>query len=152
MNTDTLLNGTRRSVYGVWSPDSRHFATILTDNRAVKDLWVIDVTAKPRPTLETYKYQMQRLINYVKNHMQAIPILVKIPPTNGASSSFYSSINDWVENSGELYIDMCTPLTVDGLGLTRNSDLFLADGTHPNVDGHSAIFNEMKIDVPELFV
>ena len=58
MNTDTLLNGQRRAVYGVWSPDSRHFATILTDNRAVKDLWVIDVTAKPRPTLETYKYQM----------------------------------------------------------------------------------------------
>ena len=58
MNTDTLCNGQRRSVYGVWSPDSRHFATILTDNRAVKDLWVIDVTAKPRPTLETYKYQM----------------------------------------------------------------------------------------------
>ena len=58
MNTDTLCNGKRRSVYGYWSPDSRHFATILTDNRAVKDLWVIDVTAKPRPTLETYKYQM----------------------------------------------------------------------------------------------
>ena len=58
MNTDTLCNGKRRPVYGYWSPDSRHFATILTDNRAVKDLWVIDVTAKPRPTLETYKYQM----------------------------------------------------------------------------------------------
>ena len=58
MNTDTLCNGKRRRVYGVWSPDSRHFATILADNRAVKDLWVIDVTAKPRPTLETYKYQM----------------------------------------------------------------------------------------------
>ena len=58
MNTDTLCNGKRRSVYGYWSPDSRHFATVLTDNRAVKDLWVIDVTAKPRPTLETYKYQM----------------------------------------------------------------------------------------------
>ncbi len=58
MNTDTLCNGKRRAVYGYWSPDSRHFATIITDNRAVKDLWVIDVTAKPRPTLETYKYQM----------------------------------------------------------------------------------------------
>ena len=58
MDTDTLCNGKRRAVYGYWSPDSRHFATILSDNRAVKDLWVIDVTAKPRPTLETYKYQM----------------------------------------------------------------------------------------------
>ena len=26
LNTDTLCNGKRRRVYGVWSPDSRHFA------------------------------------------------------------------------------------------------------------------------------
>ena len=58
MNTDTLCNGKRRAAHGYWSPDSRYFATVLSDNRAVKDLWVIDVTAKPRPTLETYKYQM----------------------------------------------------------------------------------------------
>ena len=58
INTDTLLNGKRRAVYGMWSPDSRHFATILTDEREVKDLWVLNVMSKPRPTLETYKYQM----------------------------------------------------------------------------------------------
>ena len=58
VNTDTLLNGKRRSVYGYWSPDSRHFATILTDEREVKDLWVLNVMSDPRPTLETYKYQM----------------------------------------------------------------------------------------------
>ena len=58
VNTDTLLNGKRRAVYGMWSPDSRHFATILTDEREVKDLWVINVMSNPRPTLETYKYQM----------------------------------------------------------------------------------------------
>ena len=58
LNTDTLCNGKRRRVYGVWSPDSRHFATTVTDNRAVKPLWVINVMAQPRPTLETYKYQM----------------------------------------------------------------------------------------------
>ena len=58
VNTDTLCNGKRRSVYGMWSPDSRHFATILTDEREVKDLWVLNVMSNPRPTLETYKYQM----------------------------------------------------------------------------------------------
>ncbi|MDF9830941.1 DPP IV N-terminal domain-containing protein [Parabacteroides sp. PF5-6] len=59
LNTDTLCNGKRRYAGGiVWSPDSRHFATTLTDSRAVKELWVIDVTANPRPTLESYKYQM----------------------------------------------------------------------------------------------
>ena len=58
LNTDTLCNGKRRRVFGVWSPDSRHFAMTVTDNRAVKPLWVINVMAQPRPTLETYKYQM----------------------------------------------------------------------------------------------
>ncbi len=58
LNTDTLCNGKRRGVYGVWSPDSRYFATILTDSRKVKELWVIDAIAEPRPTLESYRYQM----------------------------------------------------------------------------------------------
>lgn len=58
LNTDTLCNGKRRRVYGYWSPDSRHFAMTVSDNRAVKPLWVINSMAHPRPTLETYKYQM----------------------------------------------------------------------------------------------
>lgn len=58
LNTDTLCNGKRKGVYGSWSPDSRYFVTTLTDERAVKELWVINSMAQPRPTLETYKYQM----------------------------------------------------------------------------------------------
>ena len=58
LNTDTICNGKRRGVYGAWSPDSRHFVMTVSDNRAVKPLWVINVMAQPRPTLETYKYQM----------------------------------------------------------------------------------------------
>ena len=42
----------------VWSPDSQNFLVTKTDNRDVKDLWVINHTARPRPTLETYRYQM----------------------------------------------------------------------------------------------
>ena len=58
LNTDTLLNGKRRPAYGVWSPDSRYFATVVSDERHLKDLWVINALAEPRPTLESYKYQM----------------------------------------------------------------------------------------------
>ena len=58
LNTDTLCNGKRRSVSVIWSPDSRYFATIVTDERKVKPLWVINALANPRPTLETYRYQM----------------------------------------------------------------------------------------------
>ena len=58
MNTDTLLDNRRRQTSGTWSPSGQYFVTTLTDNRQVKELWVINSIANPRPTLETYKYQM----------------------------------------------------------------------------------------------
>ncbi|MDB5193250.1 MAG: peptidase [Segetibacter sp.] len=48
----------RKSAFLAWSPDSKHFAMSRTDQRNVKDLWVINSVAEPRPTLETYKYHM----------------------------------------------------------------------------------------------
>lgn len=42
----------------LWSPDSKYFVMNRTDNRKVKDIWVINSIAEPRPTLETYKYWM----------------------------------------------------------------------------------------------
>lgn len=48
----------RQPVYVTWSPDSKKFALVRSDMRKVKDLWVLNNTAKPRPTLETYKYHM----------------------------------------------------------------------------------------------
>lgn len=41
-----------------WSPDGKHFATTKVDMRDIKELWVINSISNPRPTLETYKYQM----------------------------------------------------------------------------------------------
>ena len=58
-NTDKEKNKNKRKPVGIlWSPDSKHFAVDFTDNRKVKDLWVINSIAEPRPTLETYKYWM----------------------------------------------------------------------------------------------
>ena len=48
----------RKPAFIYWSPDAKHFAMTRTDQRKVKDLWVINSIAEPRPTLETYKYQM----------------------------------------------------------------------------------------------
>lgn len=42
----------------VWSPDSRHIAVMRWDMAPLKDFWVINSLTQPRPTLETYKYQM----------------------------------------------------------------------------------------------
>ncbi len=42
----------------VWAPDSKHFATMKYDMTGIKNLWVINSLSNPRPTLETYRYQM----------------------------------------------------------------------------------------------
>lgn len=41
-----------------WSPDSKHFAVQKYDMSPLKELWVINSVSQPRPTLESYKYQM----------------------------------------------------------------------------------------------
>ena len=69
LNTDTLCNGKRRGVWGYWSPDSKHFVTVVTDERKVKDLWVINSLASPRPTLETYRYQMPGEMDAPEDHL-----------------------------------------------------------------------------------
>lgn len=69
LNTDTLCNGKRRKAGGYWSPDSRHFVTIVSDDRKVKPLWVINSIASPRPTLETYKYQMPGEMDAPEEHL-----------------------------------------------------------------------------------
>ena len=48
----------RSSASITWSPDSKQFALIRTDESDVKDLWVINTLAEPRPRLERYSYQM----------------------------------------------------------------------------------------------
>ena len=56
---DTVTDTTKRSFPQIsWSPDSRHFSIIRWDMSPVKKLWVINAVSRPRPTLETYHYQM----------------------------------------------------------------------------------------------
>ncbi len=59
-NVDVEKNKDKRKSPGfiLFSPNSKKFALTRSDDRNVKDLWVINSVATPRPTLETYKYQM----------------------------------------------------------------------------------------------
>ena len=58
-NVDKEKNKNKRKPAQIfWSPDSKHFAMSRSDMRKVKDLWVINSLADPRPTLETYKYMI----------------------------------------------------------------------------------------------
>lgn len=58
-NVDKEKNKNKRKPVSIlWSPDSKYFNIVKSDVRKVKDLWVINSIADPRPTLETYKYWM----------------------------------------------------------------------------------------------
>jgi len=58
-NVDKEKNKDKRKAADIiWSRDSTKFALIREDARQVKDLWVINSVADPRPTLETYKYPL----------------------------------------------------------------------------------------------
>jgi dipeptidyl aminopeptidase/acylaminoacyl peptidase len=58
-NVDKEKNKDKRKRASIiWSHDSKKFAMVRDDSRQVKDLWVINSIADPRPTLETYKYPM----------------------------------------------------------------------------------------------
>lgn len=48
----------RKAAWALWSEDSKLFALTRADSRKVKELWVLKTLSNPRPTLETYKYQM----------------------------------------------------------------------------------------------
>ena len=55
LNTDTLCNGKRRRVDLGGRRVIQNNAMTVSDDRAVKELWVINSMARQRPTLETYK-------------------------------------------------------------------------------------------------
>ena len=56
---DTEADTTARNLpYLSWAPDGKHFAILRWDMSPVKEFWVINSLAQPRPELETYHYQM----------------------------------------------------------------------------------------------
>ena len=56
---DTETDSTARNFPMLyWAPDGKHIALMRWDMSPVKEFWVINSLAKPRPELETYHYQM----------------------------------------------------------------------------------------------
>ncbi len=60
-----------------WSQDSTKFAVVRRDERKVKDLWVINSLATPRPTLETYRYAMPGEPDVPQPHMEVFAVATK---------------------------------------------------------------------------
>lgn len=152
----------RGSAYGYWSPDSKHFAVIREDERNIKDLWVINALSNPRPTLETYKYQMpgepgatsylyivdaqKGTIREIKSHtFKDQTISIERPKTKAADQYKENRPRVWegdekgfwlVKSSRDLYrIDLCY-VGVD------------ADSTHAVVSERLNTYNETRDRVP----
>lgn len=73
----TDKNARTPSVNIIWSPDSKRFTLIRRDERKVKDLWVINSLANPRPTLETYRYAMPGEENIALPEMHVFEVATK---------------------------------------------------------------------------
>ncbi|MBQ7640496.1 MAG: DPP IV N-terminal domain-containing protein, partial [Bacteroidales bacterium] len=111
----------RMSATARWSPDGKYFAIEKFDMRPVKELWVIKSTAQPRPTLQSYKYQMpgepgpidylclfdveagtQRMIDVSAWKDQAIDILNKPHLKKDLNDDYLKSI--WLGDNEKFFI------------------------------------------------
>ncbi len=142
-NVDAEKNKNKRKpVGGYWSENSKQFAVVKVDNRKVKDLWVINSIADPRPTLETYKYWMPGekeapvdhlmlvdMVNYTNKEInvslykdQDIAMWNKSAAVNARDDEFRPMI--WLGTNEQLYlartsrdlkkIDQCVVNTITG--------------------------------------
>jgi dipeptidyl aminopeptidase/acylaminoacyl peptidase len=95
-NVDKEKNKNKRKpVFILWSPDSRYFNVAKTDARKVKELWVINSVADPRPTLETYKYWMPGEKESPKDHLMIFDMQTKTGKEINVSAFKDQDINTW---------------------------------------------------------
>lgn len=86
----------RKSAWALWFDDSEHFVLTRADSRKVKELWVLKTLSNPRPTLETYKYQMpgeKEAPQYemlVFNFVDSLPVRVDVEAFPDQSISLQS--------------------------------------------------------------
>jgi dipeptidyl aminopeptidase/acylaminoacyl peptidase len=86
-----------------WSKDSKHFYALRQDNRGIKELFVINSLANPRPTLEKYKYALpgEEVVRKSELHVgsRAGKKLVRVKPK---WKDEYISDLHWGKSLGEL--------------------------------------------------
>ena len=147
-DTDT----TRRTNAGIlWSPDSKHFAVSRSDDREIKDLWVINSVAGKRPRLETYKYQMpgepspkEYLYLYSVNGTDATCKPIKITAFKDQDFSILRA-RRFAKDNYEDYVTSKWLGDKDGFYILRRSrDLKRADLCWVGVDSDST-----KVIIPE---
>lgn len=99
-DVDREKNKDNRKPVGIlWSPDSKYFIISRPDTRKVKDLWVINSVANPRPTLETYKYWMPGEKESATEHLYLFDVAAKSGKEIGISMFKDQSLGLWSKPS-----------------------------------------------------
>lgn len=102
-------------------------------------------------TLEQYSEYMTKAISFLHSNNQ-IPILVTVTPRIGMNyQSTAGIINEWVKNSGELYVDFHAALTEPDDPSQWRREYMLPDGIHPSPKGYDAMYECLVSSMPELF-
>ena len=100
---------------------------------------------------DTWLTNIEKLIEAVEAK-GSIPILMTLTKiTSSDRTAFMTAVNNWIINSGYLYVDANLATTLNNDRQTQNTSLFKTDGVHPNVDGHEVIYRRFLLDVPEVF-
>jgi dipeptidyl-peptidase 4 len=105
MGSDTSAAAADRKTRAnvTWSSDSKAFSVTRTDSRGVKDLYLVDSIAAPRPKLEQYKYPMPGEDAVRKSELYYCDVdkktLTKITPK--WKDERYSDVR-WGKSTGEL--------------------------------------------------
>ena len=124
-------------------------------NDYCKDLFKAEYTLIAAGTnnynYSTWLTNQQSLIQAIKDN-DSIPVLITITRRLDTDNlSFIKQANDWIRNSGEMYIDANRVTTLNYDGETQNTSMFYTDKVHPTAKTHMLVAQKALLDVPEIF-
>ena len=139
-----------------WGGDyaQRCYERILGESRftrAVKYALIVIGANDTSNTLSTVTGYLTQMAEYLEG-IGIMPIFATPPPIPAkteTANQFLADLSDWIKASDYKYVDM-RQVFLDANGNVRTS-LYLADNTHPTIEGHQLIFNRIKMDCPYLF-
>ena len=99
---------------------------------------------------EQFCLNYDAIIEYILNN-KAIPILCTIPPRPEHSFHFREAVNNKIKSYNLPIIHIDKVLSQNNDGHTVNPLLVEDDLIHPNVLGHQLMYEQLFLDVPQLF-
>lgn len=149
MNLPYLTSGRGGGTIAGFFGEPTYIGRFITELAVLRpDFAMVTIGTNGGNSYSDYKKIVDVILSY-----GIVPILNNIPLRDGAS--YVSTTNNAINQIRREYgisgarFDLATSVNNDGV--TFDNSLFIADKIHPNNAGHKAMFERIKIDVPELF-